>query len=157
MIYTHAITAVATAAVVAFGTWTVQGWRYGNMIAEMKAEHSDAVRQAEESARKAEQDLQAKASVRRKEKDRELQEIKSRHAALLDSLRDRPNQPSTEVSSVAGAGPSASWCTGARLYQDHAAAFAREAARAAELQTALKTCVGQYNDAQQKLSEVRQP
>jgi hypothetical protein len=74
--------------------------------------------------------------------------IAADHADLVDSLRQRPDRPASAAGlpegATAGSGPIA-WCDGSQLWRDHAAAFAREAARADELRAALGACQASYN------------
>lgn len=50
MVYTHLAAAIVGAAIAAIGTWQVQGWRYGEQIANINSEHA---RQSEASAKSA--------------------------------------------------------------------------------------------------------
>lgn len=50
MVYTHLAAAIVGAAIAAVGAWQVQGWRYGEQIANINSEHA---RQSEASAKSA--------------------------------------------------------------------------------------------------------
>lgn len=109
---------------------------------------SEAITAEIQRTRKLESDLQDQEVKSRKAKDDEISRINARYAALLDSLHNRPDSPTspsgTGVPETASTGPAAGWCDGSRLYRDHAAAFAGEAAMAAELQAYARYCVKQY-------------
>ena len=144
------------AAVVAAGAvWTAYnaGYEAGatRVQAAWDAERLEALRaraEFETAARKREQELAAQAARQRQELRREITRLEQRHAAVVDSLRDRPDRPadSGAVPGAAAAGVDPTgWCTGARLYRDHAEAFAGEAARADQLRLALATCIAAHN------------
>ena len=112
--------------------------------------------QAEElmKARQREQALQAMVDRQRRAHREEVDRIVREHAVLVDGLRDRPDSPGgggVPEGADAGAG-SAGWCTGARLYRDHAAAFAGESALAAQLQSALRTCLADRAEIERRLN-----
>jgi len=117
-----------------------------------KAEQYAAYAKGEEEARQREQEMQQPADKLRREKDAQIRDINARATALTNSLRDRPERPAQDgaMSSTAGLTDAPVWCTGARLYREHAEAFAGESALAAELQSELKTCLKQYNAVRQK-------
>lgn len=50
MVYTHLAAAIVGAAIAAVGAWQVQGWRYGEQIANIKTEHAQ---QSEAAAKRA--------------------------------------------------------------------------------------------------------
>lgn len=50
MVYTHLAAAIVGAAIAAVGAWQVQGWRYGEQIANINTEHA---RQSEAAAKRA--------------------------------------------------------------------------------------------------------
>ena len=117
-----------------------------------KAEQYAAYAKGQEEARQREQEMQQAADKLRREKDAQIRDINARATALTNSLRDRPERPAQDgaMSSTAGLTDAPVWCTGARLYREHAEAFAGESALAAELQSELKTCLKQYNAVRQK-------
>ena len=84
----------------------------------------------------------------------EINRIRREHSAIVDSLRDRPDSsdrgglPADTSAGVESAG----WCTGARLYRDHAAAFAGESTLAAQLQSALITCLADRAEIERALT-----
>jgi hypothetical protein len=103
--------------------------------------------QAEEAmkARQREQALQALVNKQRRAHDAEVKRVVREYAGLVDGLRDRPEAPGGGAGGVpqdSGAGTESNgWCTGARLYRDHATVLAGQAALAAELQSALRACL----------------
>lgn len=102
---------------------------------------------AQAAAREKEQALQASADLLRKDKNREIQNLNARATALTNSLRQRPDRPASQTSSVsdtASAGPTVPVCTGAELPRPDAEFLAREAARGDELRASLKQCLAQY-------------
>ena len=115
------------------------------------AERMEALRaraEVEASARKREQELAAQAARQRQELRREITRLEQRHAAVVDSLRDRPDRPADSGAvpgaTSAGAEPAAG-CTGAQLYRPDGEFLAGEAARADRLRLALATCIAAYN------------
>lgn len=91
MLYTHIAAAIASAALAAFGTWQVQGWRYTSQIAKIQKVHAEQVQKAEQAARDKEQAL----LVFRQQAEEKYVQEKNRAAAAasrarteLDGLRD---------------------------------------------------------------------
>jgi hypothetical protein len=119
-----------------------------------KAEQYAAYAKGQEEARRREQEMQQAADKLRREKDAEIRNINARATALTNSLRDRQERPAENgtASGTAGLTDASGWCTGARLYREHAEAFAGESALAAELQSELKSCLKQYEAAKKALN-----
>ena len=143
---------LVAAAVLGFTHFTT--YRIGKSVvrAEWNEQRlADAKRHAEEleAAITRQRTLQASIDKIRKEHRNEVDRIGRAHAALVDGLRDRPeaNGNGSDVPEDSRATTDAGWCTGARLYRNHAEAFAREAARAAELQSYLRECRAAYQSA----------
>jgi hypothetical protein len=108
-------------------------------------------------ARQQEQALAALLVKQRMEHQREVKRLVSDYAAVVVSLHDRPEAGSAGDSGVpqdtnAGTEP-AGWCTGARLYRDHATAFAGESALAAQLQSALRACIAHATAIERELNK----
>jgi hypothetical protein len=104
------------------------------------------------AARKTEQKLTDDANQNRKAYETSLQSINTRHAAAIDSLRNRPERAAQGAGSgthVAGASASG---TGARLYRDDAEFLVWFAADAAQRAVERDTCYRQYNDARTTLN-----
>lgn len=149
-------------AVLAVGAAGGAGYVKGSGDGQAKVQaawDAERIRQQEAHARalqesiEKQQALQLGADQLRQEADREKRELAARNTALTNSLRNRPERPaeSSTVSSTAGLTDASGWCTGARLYREHAEAFAGESALAAELQSELKTCLKQYEAVRLKL------
>ena len=146
------ILGVALAVATAGGAGLYQGRELGMASVQQqwdkeRAAQEAAYAQAQEEARAKEQALQANADVIRQEKDREIRNLNARTVALTNSLRDRSERPSTEVSAVSiptENGSIATGCTGEKLYRPDGEFLAREAARGDELRILLKQCRDQY-------------
>lgn len=138
---------IALAAAFSVG-WLANGGRYIAQIAKADAVRAEQRAQAAAAALAKERAWQAAADKLKETQDVEVRSINTRLHAALAELRKRPTSPasaSSDVPDSAGASESSSWCTGSRLYGDHAAAFAREAARASELQVDLRECRTMYD------------
>ena len=146
---------IAGITLLAATAWSVYnaGFRAGESKIQAKW---DAEAQARElqlaMARTAE--LQARVDQITRSHRNEVNRIRREHTALVDSLRDRPNSSDHGgLPADTGAGAeSAGWCTGARLYRDHAAAFAGESTLAAQLQSALITCLADRAEIERALT-----
>ena len=138
------------AVVCAYGTGHWQGDDAGQAKVQAQWDREKAKQMAEYAenmrlAREKEQALQLGADNLRQEKDREIRNINARSIALANSLRDRPDRPTTQsgaVSSTAGVGQSG--CTGKELYREDGAILVGIAREADELRIALKQCYAQY-------------
>lgn len=144
-LYTYAATGLAGLAV-GFGmAWNVQGWRMESDIADLRANHAEAARSAEASARAKEQAATATlATIEQKASD-EKKRLSADLAAAHRELRNRPERPSGgDVSK----GPAVDvGCTGAQLYRQDAAALIREAGRADGVRLQLEACRAAYDSA----------
>jgi hypothetical protein len=146
------ILGVALAVATAGGAGLYQGRELGMAKVQQQWDKERAAQEAayalaQEEARAKEQALQANADAIRQEKDREIRNLNARATALTNSLRDRPERPSTEVSTVSSPatdGSIATGCTGEKLYRPDGEFLAREAARGDELRILLKQCRDQY-------------
>lgn len=91
MLYTHIAAAIVSAALAAWGTWQVQGWRYNTQISQIQKMHAEQLQKAEKAARNREQSLSV---FRQQAEERYVQEktraaaAASRARAELDGLRD---------------------------------------------------------------------
>lgn len=114
-------------------------------LADLKANHAEAARAAEASARSKEQAAaKSLATIEQKARD-EQKRLSADLAAAHRELRDRPQRPSggdVPKGPAAGVG-----CTGASLYRQDAAALVREAGRADQLRTELARCTSAYDAA----------
>ena len=91
MLYTHIAAVIVSAALAAWGTWQVQGWRYTSQIDKIQKVHAEQAQKAEQAARDREQAL----SVFRQQAEEKYVQEKTRAAAAasrarteLDGLRD---------------------------------------------------------------------
>jgi hypothetical protein len=113
--------------------------------------------QAEEQmkARQREQALQALVDRQRKEHQNEVRRIVREHAALTDSLRDRPEARAGDggVPESAGAGTADRvGCTGAQLSRPDATVLVGIARDADQLRVALKACVAHASEIERQLN-----
>jgi hypothetical protein len=99
---------------------------------------------AQEEARAKEQALQANADAIRQEKDREIRNLNARATALVNSLRDRSERPSTETSTLPSTARSCSGASGAELARGDGEFLAGYGSDAEKLQIALNQCIQQY-------------
>jgi hypothetical protein len=146
------VVAIATAG----GVGLYQGRELGMANIQQKwdkerADQEAAYAQAQAEARSKEQALQANADAIRQEKDREIRNLNARATALSNSLRDRPERPTTVASTVPSA-PSAgqSGCTPRELYRQDSEVVVGLAREADEIRIALKQCYAQYEALEQK-------
>ena len=91
----------------------------------------------------------------RRERRNEEDRIRGIHAAIVDSLRDRPEGRAT--SGVPDASSAGTGCTGAGLARPDAGFLAGYAADAARLQSALAECRAGYQAARERIDEVNDP
>jgi hypothetical protein len=143
------IAGTVLAVVCAYGTGHWQGDTAGQAKIQAQWDKEKAKQMAEYAenmriAREKEQALQVGANNLREEKDREIRNITARSTALANSLRDRPDRPTTESSTVSGTAATCSGATGAQLARGDAIFLAGYSADAAALKAALDQCVKQY-------------
>lgn len=133
--------------------FSVEHWRLGVVIAEIRQTQAEtesqmqAVRADDERiARQNEHDLSTKAIAREQGKQNEIATINARLSAALASLRSRPERPAT-AGQLSSAATYCKGATGAELYRGDGEFLARIAARADEQRAALAACYQQYDDA----------
>jgi hypothetical protein len=132
------------------GVGMYQGKGLGKAEVQQKWDRERAAQEAEyalaqEEARAKEQALQANADAIRQEKDREIRNLNARATALTNSLRNRPERPSTETSTVSGStNTGQSGCTPRELYRQDSEVVVGLAREADEIRIALKQCYAQY-------------
>ena len=98
------------------------------------------------------QALQLGADQLRQETDRERRDLLARNTALSNSLRHRPERPTTAAGAVSGAAQSgAGGCTPRELYRQDSEVVVGLAREADELTIALKQCYAQYETVRTKL------
>jgi hypothetical protein len=137
------------AVVFAYGAGHWQGDDAGQAKVQAKWDKEKAKQMAEYAenmriAREKEQALQQGADNLRQEKDREIRNINARSIALANSLRDRPDRPTTQSGAVSSTSGTCGGATGAQLAKGDAEFLAGYSADAASLKAALDQCVKQY-------------
>lgn len=138
------------ALVVAFGIgWVVNGWRKDAEINRIHSVYTQATLAAEIKARKSEQAITTAAEESRKVSDAKTKQIRANLERTISELRSRPSR--SEVPTVAGVAEAG--CTGTKLFRQDAEFLSREAARADELETALRQCETIYNAARTELNK----
>lgn len=153
---TRAITALLIAAILATAGWAIHenGLEAGQAEIQAKWDQqritdAAATVQTAMQARAREQALQFAADKIRQEKTHEIADLNRRHAALVDSLRHRPDRPADYLpatAQAAGTGP-ATGCSADQLFRQDAA-MALGIARDADLvRIALQQCHAQYQAA----------
>ncbi len=103
MLYTHVAAGLLSAAIAAVGAWQVQNWRYGEQIAVMKKDASEATTKAVKAA-------MDKMQVDQKRKDDAIAEANkranynaaaaTRARSAADSLRDELATARTDLSNA---------------------------------------------------------
>lgn len=109
-----------------------------------------AVQEAKEETRQKEIEMQDRIVVLTREKNHAVKTADARYNALIDSLRNRPEErrdPATE-----GA-PDSVGCTGAGLARDDAEFLAWYATEAAKLQAAYNSCRDSYDEVRNKINK----
>jgi hypothetical protein len=115
-----------------------------------KAEQYAAYAKGQEEARQREQQLQVTADKLRQEKDRETRDLLARNTALANSLRDRPERPTSAAGAVSSSTSTGqNGCTGKELYRSDSEFLVRIAREADDLRAALKQCYAQYEAVRQ--------
>jgi len=109
-----------------------------------RAKLAEEYAKAQAAAREKEQQLQAQADKLREESYEQIKDINARSDRLIDSLRKRPERPATPAGAVSSTASSCSGASGAELDRTNGEFLARYAADAARLQSALDTCIRQY-------------
>jgi len=109
-----------------------------------KAKLAEEYGKAQAAAREKEQQLQAQADKLREESYEQIKDINARSDRLIDSLRKRPERPAAPAGAVSSTASSCSGASGAELDRANGEFLARYAADAARLQSALDTCIRQY-------------
>lgn len=98
------------------------------------------------------QALQLGADQLRQEATREKRDLVARNTALVNSLRDRPERPTTQVGAVRDpAGAGSGGCTPRELYRQDSEVVVGLAREADEVLIALKQCYAQYDAVRLKL------
>jgi hypothetical protein len=127
-----------------FSYW--KGYIHGKDVVQKEWDAAKVVWERESLAEAAkaqqiERDMQAKVNKAQKEKLNAIKTADTKYNALIDSLRERPEARSNEVSGCSG---DAVGCTGAGLARPDAEFLAGYAADAARLQAAYNSCREAY-------------
>ena len=144
-LYTYVATGIAGLAIGFGAAWNVQGWRMESEIADIRANHAEAARAAEASARAKEQAAATTLATVEKESRDAQKRLSADLAAAHRELRNRPERPSGGDVSKGPAHPVG--CTGAQLYRPDASFLVREAGRADKLRIDLARCQAAYESA----------
>lgn len=144
-LYMYVATGIAGLAIGFGAAWNVQGWRMESEIADIRANHAEAARAAEASARAKEQAAATTLANVEKEARDAQKRLSADLAAAHRELRNRPERPSGGDVSKSPADPVG--CTGAQLYRPDASFLVREAGRADKLRIDLARCQAAYNQA----------
>ena len=100
------------------------------------------------AARVREQELQDQITALQRTHRNEIARINTRHAALVDSLRNRP-ETRADPPSVSGSTGTDAGCTGAGLARPDAEFLARYAADAQQLASGLSVCLSTLDQIRQ--------
>jgi len=109
-----------------------------------RAKQAEEYAKAQAAAREKEQALQAQADQLRKESYEQIKDINARSDKLINSLRQRPERPTTSAGAVSSPTESCGGASGKELASRDAIFLAGYSADAQRLQAALDTCVKQY-------------
>lgn len=132
-----------------FSYW--KGYTYGKEVIQKDWDAAKVVWEreiyvAQREARQTERQMQEEADTLRKEKQDAIQNLNRRHAAIVDSLRNRTNRPQTNgVPGDSRPAEGERGCTGAELHRQDAEFLIGEAARADEIRIELEACYVQYD------------
>ena len=144
-IWSRLIAAAVVAALLGGIYW--RGHTQGYKARETIAQADDAARVADalaasETARKVEQDLQAKSDAIRSAKNAQINSLGLELAESLKRLRNRPERPGGDMPKDTGAGTGG--CTGANLYKPDSEFLVGLAGEADKLRIGLAACQAAY-------------
>lgn len=150
--YRYVIVSAVLLAVGFLTGWTTQSWRLGEEIATLKEAHAQelvklqqAALNTEKAYREKERSYQTSLAVAQEKRNEETRRINARHAAVVDSLRNRQERTTSGSSEVPNPAPSCAGTTGSELARGDAEFLAGFAADAAKLDAALTQCEAAYN------------
>lgn len=138
----------ASVVVVFLAGWFTNGWRWDTKYTALINQYQKAQLEAEQQARKKEQDLQEAFAQERNKKDAQIRNIRRDLDAALIELRNRPERSTVSNPTCNGAG-----ATGAQLFREDAEFLTREAARADEIMAHLKACYQSYEQAREQINK----
>ena len=145
---------IVLAALVITGVIVFKAYNKGIADGESKVyllweqERSVLLRKANEELMKAKETqdkMQHDLMISRLERQREINNINTKHTALVDSLRKRPTERSSSNTIITENSTIGVGCTGSGLARSDAEFLAGYSADAAKLQSALNSCVSAYN------------
>lgn len=150
--YRDAIVAIVVLAIGFLVGWTTQGWRLDKEIATIQAEHATSLKKLADTARDAEaanREIEAQAvrslAQAQEKRNAEIARINRTHAAVVDSLRKRPERVAAFSSEVPSTPAACVGTTGAELARGDAEFLAGYSADAAKLEAALNQCEAAYS------------
>lgn len=142
---------IAAALVVVLLGTHIKAWQAGSASTQAKwdaatARQAAATLKLVEDARDKERSLQAAAEKLRKAKNAEINDVATKLADAVDSLRSRPSRAAAEsgVPATAGTGPTGPGCRPAQLFAEDAALALELAADAEQLLAYARYCQAQY-------------
>jgi hypothetical protein len=155
---TLAVSATLTTMLVAGTAWYSYSKGEQSGMRQVEIQWQEAMRlqanaEAEElmKARQREEALATLLVKQRMEHSREVNRLVRQHAALVDSLRNRP-QTRAGDSGVPEGATAGVGCTGAGLARDDAAFLAGYASDAGRLQLALQVCQAAYDQVRESIN-----
>lgn len=120
MIYTHAAAGIAGAVLAGILSWNVQGWRLGEQIAAIHAQHAEATAKAQSDARATEKALSDKLQEAQNNATKRENKLRNDAAAarrIADGLRDTIYSIRADLPSYSTAAAVATADTAAELLQ----------------------------------------
>ena len=152
-------TIAAALVVVLLGTH-IKAWQAGSASTQAKWDAATAIQAAAtlklvEDARDKERSLQAAAEKLRKAKNAEINNVATKLADAVDSLRNRPSRAAGEsgVPATAGVGDAGPGCRPSQLHSEDAAVALGISADAEQLLAYARYCQAQYNKARDQLTK----
>ena len=137
-----------------------RAWQAGSASTQAKWDAATAIQAAAtlklvEDARDKERSLQAAAEKLRKAKNAEINNVATKLADAVDSLRNRPSRAAGEsgVPATAGVGDAGPGCRPAQLFAEDAALALELAADAEQLLAYARYCQAQYTKARDQLTK----
>ena len=143
--YRYGVVAIFALFLGFLGGWRTQGWRLGKEIETIRAVSADMAKKQEQAARAKETDFTNKLAQAQETHNVEVTRINRKHAAIVASLRNRPERPAAPAGEVPSPTPACVAATGQELARGDAEFLAGYAADAASLEAALNQCEAAYN------------
>jgi len=140
------IGAVVLSLLIFLAGWFINGNRWDAKYSNLQRQYAESVVKAQQAAKKAELELQAKADQQVINKNEQIKSISNQLDRALVELRKRPARMPVPDVTRSGQGS-----TGSSLYREDAEFLIREAARADEVVAQLQYCYRMYDAARDKL------